>query len=61
MKKEIEAEENSRTGIVKAICISERKGIQKHEVDRATFQPDYGIEGDAHAGRWHRQVSLCLN
>lgn len=58
MKKEIEAEGNSRTGIVKAICISERKGIQKHEVDHATFQPDYGIEGDAHAGRWHRQVSL---
>lgn len=45
-------------GIVKAICISEKKGTQKHRVEAAVFVEDYGIENDAHAGKWHRQVSL---
>ena len=45
-------------GIVKAVCISDVRGIQKHNVGRATLRPDWGIEGDAHAGNWHRQVSL---
>ncbi len=43
---------------VKAICISEKKGTQKHEVESAFLKEDFGIEGDAHAGKWHRQVSL---
>ena len=41
-----------------AVCISEHKGIQKHPVEEAQLQPDHGIVGDAHAGNWHRQVSL---
>lgn len=45
-------------GIVKAVCTSDRKGVEKHAVDGAYFKKDYGIEGDAHAGKWHRQVSL---
>lgn len=45
-------------GKVLAICISDKRGIQKHEVDGAYLRPEYGIEGDAHAGNWHRQVSL---
>lgn len=45
-------------GIVKAICISEQKGTQKHAIEEARFITDYGIEQDAHAGKWHRQVSL---
>lgn len=45
-------------GIVKAICISEKKGTQKHRVEEAVFVEDYGIENDAHAEKWHRQVSL---
>lgn len=45
-------------GIVKAICISEKKGTQKHKVEEAIFVKDWGIEKDAHAGKWHRQVSL---
>lgn len=45
-------------GIVKAICISEKKGTQKHRVEETVFVEDYGIENDAHAGKWHRQVSL---
>lgn len=41
-----------------AICISKEKGTKKEPVDAALFIEDYGIEGDAHAGHWHRQVSL---
>ena len=43
---------------VVAVCISEVRGIQKHEVPSVTLTADFGIEGDAHAGHWHRQVSL---
>ena len=46
------------TGKVIAVCISEKKGTQKKEVPSITLVPDWGIEGDAHAGKWHRQVSL---
>ena len=45
-------------GRVKAICISEVRGVQKHCVDSARFTETWGIEGDAHGGNWHRQVSL---
>lgn len=46
------------TGVVKAICISDIRGIEKHAIEEAHLIPDFGIEGDAHAGHWHRQVSL---
>lgn len=46
------------TGTIRAICISERRGTAKHEVPRAQLKEDWGIEADAHGGRWHRQVSL---
>lgn len=45
-------------GTVRAVCISEKKGIQKHDIGEAYLKEDHGIEGDAHAGKWHRQVSL---
>ena len=45
-------------GVVKAICISTARGTEKHAIEEANFIKDYGIEGDAHAGKWHRQVSL---
>ncbi len=41
-----------------AICISEKRGTRKIPADQAVLRPDFGIEGDAHAGNWHRQVSL---
>lgn len=41
-----------------AICTSEKKGTQKAEVSAAMLREDWGIEGDAHAGKWHRQVSM---
>jgi len=44
-----------------SINISESKGVQKTPVEKAVFRPDHGIEGDAHAGPWHRQVSLLAN
>lgn len=43
---------------VVAVCISERKGTQKHEVPEIQLKIDHGIAGDAHGGNWHRQVSL---
>lgn len=45
-------------GKVLAVCISDKKGIQKKNVHSAEFIRNYGIKGDAHAGKWHRQVSL---
>lgn len=45
-------------GKVISVNISEIRGIQKHNVGKAKLIKDYGIENDAHAGKWHRQVSL---
>ena len=45
-------------GYIEAISISKKKGIVKREIHKATLIQDWGIEGDAHAGNWHRQVSL---
>ena len=44
--------------VIKGICISEKRGTQTHEVEQAEFVVDWGIKDDAHAGHWHRQVSL---
>ena len=45
-------------GKIQAICVSERRGTKKHEVLRAELKEKWGIVGVAHAGDWHRQVSL---
>lgn len=45
-------------GKVIAVCTSSAKGTQKTNIGKGVFLEDYGIEGDAHAGKWHRQVSL---
>jgi len=45
-------------GVIKGICISENRGTAKHEIEEAILAKDWGIQGDAHAGHWHRQVSL---
>lgn len=45
-------------GTVMALCISEKRGTQKINVQEGKFVEDFGIENDAHAGKWHRQVSL---
>lgn len=45
-------------GKISSICLSSEKGTKKGEVHSARLIADWGIEGDAHAGRWHRQLSL---
>jgi MOSC domain-containing protein YiiM len=45
-------------GKIKAISISKKKGIPKSNVESVKLIEDFGLEGDAHGGNWHRQVSL---
>ena len=45
-------------GKVMAVCVSPQKGTKKENVNSRFFIEEYGLEGDAHAGSWHRQVSL---
>lgn len=45
-------------GIIRAVCTSDVKGVVKRPVPAAEFVEDFGIRGDAHAGHWHRQISL---
>ena len=45
-------------GIIEAVCISNQKGMVKQAMRDITLKEDWGIEGDAHAGDWHRQISL---
>ncbi len=51
-------EQEQMTGRIRAICISREKGTEKRPIPEARFVKDFGIEGDAHGGKWHRQVSL---
>ncbi len=43
---------------VEAVCTSHKKGIVKREQEKVVLKENFGIEGDAHAGDWHRQISL---
>ena len=43
---------------VEAVCLSHKKGIVKKEQAEVEVLVNWGIEGDAHAGNWHRQISL---
>ena len=45
-------------GKIIAVCTSPEKGTQKQNVGSALLVEDWGIQGDAHAGKWHRQGSL---
>ncbi len=51
-------ERNMTEARVEAICVSAKKGMVKCEVDTVLFEEGWGIHEDAHAGKWHRQVSL---
>lgn len=48
-------------GKVLAVNISEDKGTKKANIQSCTLLKDFGLKGDAHAGPWHRQVSLLAN
>jgi len=45
-------------GKIQSLNVSETKGVQKTPVDSVELVNDFGIKGDAHGGKWHRQVSL---
>lgn len=45
-------------GRIIAVCTSANKGERKKNIDRGMLIANHGLEGDAHAGPWHRQVSL---
>ncbi|SHN57902.1 MOSC domain-containing protein [Desulfitobacterium chlororespirans] len=45
-------------GKIIAVCTSPKKGMRKKNIGEGTLQVKFGIEGDAHGGDWHRQVSL---
>ncbi len=46
------------SGKVVSVNISEKKGTPKTKVNPGILIEDYGLQGDAHAGKWHRQISL---
>ena len=48
-------------GKVLAVNTSEEKGTKKTNIQSCALLKDFGLEGDAHAGPWHRQVSLLAN
>ena len=45
-------------GKIRAVCISREKGTPKENVGSGMLVEGFGLEGDAHGGNWHRQVSL---
>jgi MOSC domain-containing protein YiiM len=54
----MEAEAFPSEGRIVAVSVSNRKGIKKSNLPEAKLLEDEGLDGDAHAGDWHRQVSL---
>ena len=51
----------TQKGKVLAVNISEDKGTKKNNIQSCAIVKDHGLKGDAHAGPWHRQVSLLAN
>ncbi len=49
------------SAIVLRVCVSGKRGVQKRPVEEILCVEGHGIEGDAHAGDWHRQVSLLAD
>ncbi len=47
--------------VVTAVNISEKKGVRKNSIGEIILKKDLGIIGDAHAGNWHRQISLLAD
>lgn len=45
-------------GKIMAVCISKKRGTQKKNIEKVRLIENFGLEGDAHGGNWHRQVSL---
>jgi MOSC domain-containing protein YiiM len=51
----------TRTFKILSLNISEKKGDQKKPVNSAELKVEHGMHGDAHAGNWHRQISMLAN
>ncbi len=47
-----------KVGKVVDVNISDKKGVVKRPIEKGVFIEDFGLKGDAHSGKWHRQVSL---
>ncbi len=45
-------------GRIVAVSVSDRKGVKKTNVEQGLLIANFGLEGDAHGGEWHRQISL---
>jgi len=45
-------------GKILAVCQSKKKGTIKTEIREGLLIENFGLKGDAHAGKWHRQISL---
>ena len=58
VEQKIENKTENKMGKLLGICISEKRGTQKQGIEEADLVKDWGIKGDAHGGKWHRQVSL---
>ncbi len=50
--------DTNNNSTVLSINISKTKGVRKEQIGKGLFKKDFGLENDAHAGKWHRQVSL---
>ncbi|MBN1288142.1 MAG: MOSC domain-containing protein [Actinobacteria bacterium] len=48
-------------GRVTSVNISEKTGVAKETITKSRVMKNHGLEGDAHAGNWHRQVSLLAD
>ena len=46
---------------IESIAVSKKKGTRKVQVEEVSLIQDFGLEGDAHAGPWHRQVSFLAS
>lgn len=58
MKANIMSRKYKTIGRVVAVSISDHKGVKKKNIDAGCLIEDFGFKNDAHAGNWHRQVSL---
>lgn len=56
--KEKEDKMDKIKGKIVAVCRSEKKGTVKIEIDEGLLIENFGLEKDAHSGKWHRQISL---
>ena len=56
--KEKEDKMDKTKGKIVAVCRSEKKGTVKKEIAEGLLIEDFGLEKDAHSGKWHRQISL---